>query len=259
MKAKVRVVIVIALSLAAFGAALASYAHQHKAIPVAATVKSQPTVSVSPKVPTSAPDPLSIAAIRGRMYPGSAIIVEQNLGEQGGYSSQVVSYQSDGLKINALLDTPDGSAPSGGWPAIVFNHGYIIPSRYSTTSSYKTWEAALSKAGFVVLKPDYRGNDGSQGDPEGGHFSPVYAYDVLNAVASIKQYPAVNPRRIGMFGHSMGGHEALRAIVTSSDIKATVIAAGAILYLWGPKQTGVAIAPSVGLDGGGSLAVVSKW
>jgi len=29
---------------------------------------------------------------------------------------------------------------------------------------------------------------------------------VLNAVASVKRYPDADPDRIGMWGHSMGGH-----------------------------------------------------
>jgi dipeptidyl aminopeptidase/acylaminoacyl peptidase len=90
----------------------------------------------------------------------------------------------------------------------------------------------------MVIKPDYRGHGKSGGSPEGGHFSPVYAYDNLNLVASLKEYSSVNPNRIGLFGHSLGGHVALRTIVASKDIKATVIMAGAVgsiydlLYNW---------------------------
>lgn len=173
-------------------------------------------------------DPMAIDAIQQRSYPGSQVVLAKDLGEQGGYHSQIAAYQSDGFSIDALLAIPDSAMPSGGWPVIIFNHGYIDPSAYSTTSSYATWVAALAKGGFMVIKPDYRGNDRSQGQPEGGHFSPVYAYDVLNLVASVKNISGANPNRIGMFGHSMGGHETLRALVSSNQIKASVIAAGVV-------------------------------
>lgn len=228
MKTRTKIIIAIALAAGAVLAARASYVHEHRVAKPTPAVQTNPVAKPTPMAPAAALNPMAIAAIQARSYPGSAIAVSQDLGEQGGYRSRVVSYQSDGLKINALLAIPDGTPPSGGWPAIVFNHGYIIPSQYSTINSYKTWVAALAKAGFVVVKPDYRGNAQSQGQPEGGHFSPVYAYDVLNAVASIKQFPGVNPSRIGVFGHSMGGHEALRAIVATRDIKATVFAAGVV-------------------------------
>jgi dipeptidyl aminopeptidase/acylaminoacyl peptidase len=52
--------------------------------------------------------------------------------------------------------------------------------------------------------------------------------DVLNAVSSLKQYPDADPKRMGMWGHSMGGHITLRSMVTTDDIKAGVIWAGVV-------------------------------
>jgi dipeptidyl aminopeptidase/acylaminoacyl peptidase len=66
--------------------------------------------------------------------------------------------------------------------------------------------------------------------------------DVMNAVASLKQFPQANPEKIGMWGHSMGGFLTLRAMVISPDIKAGVIWAGVVapyydlLYNW--RRTG---------------------
>jgi uncharacterized protein len=174
-------------------------------------------------------DPLAIEAIRSRSYPGSAITVEQNLGSKGSYSNSEVSYSSDGNKIYALMSTPNGSVPNGGWPVIVLDHGYINPADYQTAGGdYQSFIGEFTKAGYMVIKPDYRGHGNSQGVPEGGHFSPVYAYDNMNLIASLKRYSSVNPKRIGLFGHSLGGHVALRTIVSTPDVKATVIMAGVV-------------------------------
>ena len=43
------------------------------------------------------------------------------------YRRYYASYFSEGLRIYALLTVPFGEPPAGGWPAIVFNHGYIPP------------------------------------------------------------------------------------------------------------------------------------
>src|SRR3989344_4710162 len=173
-------------------------------------------------------DPLEISAMREREYPGGEIKIEKDLGNQGGFISYIVSYHSDGLKLNALMNVPQGKKPENGWPVVIVNHGYIAPAVYDTVSSYRAFSDYFARNGFLVFKPDYRGHDNSEGQAEGGHWSPVYTYDVLNLISSIKKYSDADFNRIGMWGHSMGGNVTLRSIVVSKDIKASVIAAGVV-------------------------------
>lgn len=170
--------------------------------------------------------PLSIEYMRQQEYPGSPITIEQTLDRASNYSRYLASYKSDGLKIFALLTIPLGDKPDSGWPVIIFNHGYIQPEVYRTTERYEAYVDTFARKGYIVFKPDYRGHGDSEGRPEGAYFSPAYTIDVLNALASIKQHPDSNPERIGMWGHSMGGHIVLRSMVVSDDIKAGVIWAG---------------------------------
>lgn len=174
------------------------------------------------------PHPLSIEYMRRQEYSGSEIVIEQVLEPGSNYKRYIASYKSDGLKIYALLTVPETKEPEGGWPAIVFNHGYIPPEQYRTSERYVSYVDAFARNGYVVLKPDYRGHGNSQGSPEGAYYSPAYTIDVLNAVSSIKKYPGVDPTKIGMWGHSLGGHITLRSMVVSGDIKAGVIWAGVV-------------------------------
>lgn len=179
--------------------------------------------------PTPSLEPLAIDAIRARQYQGSAIKIERELGSQSGYKDSLISYTSDGYKIFALQSTPNGSPPPEGWPVVILNHGYIPPADYQTNGpEYRQFISALAGAGFVVIKPDYRGHGQSEGEPAGGHFSPAYTYDLLNLIASIKQTPGLNPARVGLLGHSMGAHVALRAAVSSNDIKALATMSGVV-------------------------------
>ncbi|WP_407570269.1 alpha/beta hydrolase family protein [Deinococcus altitudinis] len=176
-----------------------------------------------------ASDPMSIASQRARSYPGSAFVVRQTLRAGSTYSRQVVSYQSDGLRINALLTVPTGTPPKGGWPAIVFNHGYIPPDEYRTTERYVAYQDAFARAGFVTLKSDYRGHGSSQGEAVGGYYDPGYTTDVLNAAASLRRDRRVNAARLGMWGHSMGGQLTLRSMVVEPGwFRAGVIWAGVV-------------------------------
>jgi uncharacterized protein len=174
------------------------------------------------------PNPLEIEYLRQLSYPGSAITLEQTLAPGLNYDRYVVSYMSEGLKIYALMTVPRGTKPGAGWPVIIFNHGYISPSQYSTTERYLAYVDELARSGYIVFKSDYRGNGKSEGSAPGGYGSPAYTIDVLNALASLKRYPDADPGRIGMWGHSMGGMVTLRAMVVSKEIKAGVIWAGVV-------------------------------
>lgn len=198
-----------------------------EAILPTATLTSNAAVGLTPE-PTPTPlNPLAIEAMRARNYPGSDIIIEQRLDPGSNYQRYIVSYQSDGLRIYALMTVPDGEKPATGWPAIVFNHGYIQPSQYRTTERYVAYQDALARAGYITFKSDYRGHGNSGGTPS-GHFAPGYTVDVLNAVGSLKKHPDADPNRIGMWGHSLGGEITLRAMVISQDITAGVIWAGTV-------------------------------
>ena len=172
--------------------------------------------------------PLEIEYMRKQKYSGSEITIEQTLPAGSNYQRYLTSYRSDNLKIYALLTIPNGDAPETGWPAIIFNHGYIPPEVYQTTERYVAYTDAFSRNGYVVFKPDYRGHGDSEGLPEGAYYSPAYTSDVLNAVSSIKAHPQVDKEKIGMWGHSMGGHITLRSMVITKDIKAGVIWAGVV-------------------------------
>lgn len=185
-------------------------------------------INLQPQTQAKTLDPLTIEAMRARQYPGSEIKIEEILEPAENYNQYIASYISDGLKIYGLLTIPKGNTPAGGWPAIIFNHGYIPPKDYRTTERYVAYVDEFAKNGYVVFKSDYRGNGNSEGQPEGSYYSPAYTVDVLNALSSIKKYPGVNPNKIGLWGHSMGGNITLRSLVISPDIKVAVIWGGVV-------------------------------
>jgi len=197
---------------------------------IAPTPTRVPVVAPTPPVldPDAPMNPLMIEAMRQASYPGSPIVIEQTLASGVNYSRYIASYLSEGNKIYALLTVPLGAKPATGWPVVIFNHGYIAPEVYRTTERYIAYVDAFARNGYIVFRSDYRGHGSSEGEAAGGYGSPAYTVDVLNAVASVKQYADADPNRMGMWGHSMGGQITLRAMVVSDDIKAGVIWAGVV-------------------------------
>jgi dipeptidyl aminopeptidase/acylaminoacyl peptidase len=215
-------------------------------IPVANSTPTRPVVPTPAVLPTPEPDaitedallrplddpadhPLSIASLRSQSYPGSDITIEQTLDPGSNYNRYIVSYESEGLEIDALMTVPGGEKPASGWPAIVFNHGYIAPNVYRTGQRYVAYVDAIARNGYIVLAPDYRGHGFSEGEPASGHGSPDYTIDVLNAVSSVQRYTDADPERIGLWGHSMGGGITLRAMLADADIDAGVIWGGVVV------------------------------
>lgn len=210
------------------GISYTSLSH-HASIPTASQKRIIPTIKPTPTVAISKNSlPLAIETMREKSYPGSTLTVEQTLSAGINYNRYVVSYLSDGLKIYGLLTVPTGTKPSGGWPVILFNHGYIAPASYSTTDSYAIMVDPLATAGYIVFKPDYRGNGNSDGTPTQPYITPDYVTDSMNALSSIKQYKDANPDKIGVFGHSMGGNITLHELVMTHDIKAAELMAGVV-------------------------------
>lgn len=172
--------------------------------------------------------PMAIESLRSREYIGGDFVIEEQLANGTNYSQYIASYQSEGLKIYGLLTVPLGEKPEKGWPAIMFIHGYIQPSIYSTTDNYPTYQARLARAGFVTFKPDLRGHGNSEGEPVSAHYSEKYVVDTMYAIAYLKNYEAVDSNRIGYWGHSNGGEIGLRTILLSPDIKAASLWAGVV-------------------------------
>ncbi|MBN1697466.1 MAG: alpha/beta hydrolase [Spirochaetales bacterium] len=167
---------------------------------------------------------LSIDALREREYAPSPVVIEKMISESEEYITYIVSYMSEGLKLYALMNTPRGG--DGGYPLMIINHGYIPPDEYSTTRSYRTISDRYAKNGFLVLKPDYRGHDESEGRGEGPLRTIHYSIDVLNLIASAVSIDEWDSEHLFLYGHSMGGEVTLRVAEVAAGITA--------FSLWAP-------------------------
>ena len=200
--------------------------------------------SISASIPGAAtPTPfpfmeLTIPYLRNRGYKSNLGDLEF-VSENGSYKSYLTSYDSDGFLVNGLLTIPTGEQPPKGWSAIVFIHGYIPPTLYQTQGQYADYVDYLARNGFVVFKIDLRGHAQSEGEPGGGYYGADYIIDVLNARAALQASDFVNPKKIGLCGHSMAGNVVLRSMAAMPDIPASVIWAGAVYTYEDQRKYGI--------------------
>jgi dipeptidyl aminopeptidase/acylaminoacyl peptidase len=169
---------------------------------------------------------MTIPALREKEFSSKMAELEKYQ-EESSFTLYLTSYDSEGLKINGLLTIPKGEAPSRGWPAIVFVHGYIAPTMYETTTRYTDYINALARNGFVVFKIDLRGHGDSEGEAGGAYYSSDYVIDTLNAYSALQNADFVDPKAIGLWGHSMAGNVTSRSMAAKPNIPALVVWAGA--------------------------------
>lgn len=160
-------------------------------------------------------------------YDSSAISIVKNLSDQGGVAEKIFSYKVpiDGLTEYGLMMMPSAKAPQKGYPAIILCHGYINPARYSTKFGYIRDMEFYASHGFVVVKPDFRGQGltAHQGTPDSAYYSMAYNKDVMSLITALQKTGYIDKSNINLWGHSMGAYIALRAAVLSPDIKNLIL------------------------------------
>ena len=132
------------------------------------------------------------------------------------YTKYAVRYPSGDLTISGILYVPRGDGP---FPGIVLNHGYIEPSTYFSGQGMPREQEYLARRGFVVLHTDYRGHaQSSKASALERELRLGYTEDAINAVYALQDMPQVNPKKVAMFGRSMGGGVTYNALVTAPGL-----------------------------------------
>ncbi|MEK7148773.1 MAG: alpha/beta fold hydrolase [Patescibacteria group bacterium] len=167
---------------------------------------------------------LAIETLRKRPYNGNNFTIVKILSENAAYTKYEIRYGSDGLTISGVMNVPKtGKAP---YPILILNHGYINPEQYTIGRGSKREQDYFTRRGYVTIHSDYRGYGFSSPAPSALYdFNVGYTIDIMNLVEALKKFKSstLDPTRIGMWGHSMGGGITERVMVLRNDIKAYVL------------------------------------
>ena len=156
------------------------------------------------------------------------------------YIEQEVAYENKDAEITlaGTLTLPSGDAP---FPAVLLITGSGPQDRNETIYNHRPFLVLadyLTRQGVAVLRADDRGVGKSTGDFSQAT-SEDFASDVLAGIEYLKTRKEINPKQIGLIGHSEGGLIAPVVAVKSPDVAFIVLMAGIgltgeeILYLQG--------------------------
>jgi predicted acyl esterase len=122
----------------------------------------------------------------------------------------------DGVSLAYTLYTPDGAAPTGGWPAVVVLHGLA-----GTRGSVADISTGFADAGYAVLAYDARGHGTSGGEVTlAGPREVADLRAVRNAFAG---RPNVSDTKIGAWGISYGGGQIWNALAAGVPFAAAEV------------------------------------
>ena len=119
----------------------------------------------------------------------------------------------DGVRIDAALHLPDGTAPSAGWPAIMMFHGLG-----GTHQGLAPLAQSYVAKGYAVFVPDARGHGTS-----GGFVSldgPREVADIRTEFTWLAARPEISDTQIGAWGISLGGGAAWNSVVAGVPFRA---------------------------------------
>src|SRR5688572_32040331 len=112
---------------------------------------------------------------------------------------EAASFESDGERCAATWYWPDGAAAR--WPCVVLAHGF---------SGTRDWilpdfGQRFAAAGFAALAFDYRHLGESAGTPRQIVDVRRQRADLRAAFAHARREPRIDPRRLALWGTSLGG------------------------------------------------------
>ena len=129
-----------------------------------------------------------------------------------------IVYESHGSRLFGRMILPDFFDKESRCPVVVMLHGH--------PGGDKNWDIAeaLRANGFAVAVISYRGIWGSH-----GHYSMSHNIeDVISTVDFLRENAAqyrIDPDKVFLFGHSMGGFSALNAMARGLQVSGAVLMA----------------------------------
>ncbi len=165
-----------------------------------------------------------------RLAPLDVKIVSETREE--GYLRRKIEYQAEpGDRVPAWLLLPDG--PAARRPAMLCLHqtigiGKDEPAGLEGNKDLH-YARELARRGYVALAPDYPNFGEYECDPYAMGYASASMKGIWNhkrAVDLLASLPEVDPNRIGVIGHSLGGHNSIFVALFEPRIKAVVSSCG---------------------------------
>jgi dienelactone hydrolase len=175
-----------------------------------------------------------VAGLSVRPSAPSAPFVDAPYVDSTKFTERDVTVDAGGWPLPGTLTVPNGAGP---WPAVVLVHGSGPSDRDETIGPNKVFRDlahGLASRGIAVLRYEKRTR------VHGARIRPLLTFtvkeetvdDAVAAVALLGKTAGIDPKRVFVAGHSLGGMVAPRiAVAAGAGVRGLVILAGAVRSL----------------------------
>lgn len=188
-------------------------------------VKATPTPTIKPL------EKYSFENLKKRKFSPRPIILDKILTDDPSFASYLFYFTSDGKKVSGLANIPK---KRGKFPVIVQFRGYIDPKTYATGTGTVHSGEVFAKNGFITLAPDFLGYGSSASASADAIEARFETYTTaLNLLASVENLNKslkllinnieADTDKVGIWGHSNGGHIALSVLEITGKPYPTVL------------------------------------
>ncbi|MDP2638504.1 MAG: prolyl oligopeptidase family serine peptidase [Candidatus Levybacteria bacterium] len=177
-------------------------------------------------------DKYTFQNLKKNNFSPSPIILGKSLNENINFISQIFYYNVEGKKISGLLNVP---VSEGLYPVIVMMRGFVPKEIYETGVGTKRAGEVFAQNGFITIAPDFLGygdSDNPSLDSIEERFQTyTTALGLLSSIenlnngldASYSGKIKADTSRVGIWGHSNGGHIALSILEVTGKNYPTVL------------------------------------
>jgi uncharacterized protein len=166
----------------------------------------------------------TINVLSGRRFTGSDIIFDEATATESAYTVYTFHFMSDGptspgglpgmrKKVTGVAHIPNDASKDNKKPVIVQFRGYVDREKYFPGEGTQRSAEVFARNGFISLAPDFLGYGGSD-MPSSDIFEERFETytTALSLLASVSTLSIADPGKVGIWGHSNGGHIALTVL-----------------------------------------------
>ena len=188
---------------------------------------------LSSKKPVEKPlEKYTFENLRKKQFLPGKIILGRSLNNQNNFISQIFYYTADSKKVSGLINIPK---KPGVYPVIIMFRGFVPREKYSTGIGTQRAGEFFASNNFITLAPDFLGYGESSmpsSDPIEERFQTyTTALSLLSSLENLNEglsasYSArvqADTAKVGIWGHSNGGHLALSIMAITGKKYPTIL------------------------------------